>query len=77
MVTNDEDLVPISEAARRTGVNRTVIHRRVNSGELETFARPANHRVRLVRLADVEALKVLAPLAAEERRTAGRRQEDA
>lgn len=63
MEPHDEGLVSIAEAARATGLHRKVIERRIHSGALASFDLPSNRLVRLVRLADVEALKVPVPRA--------------
>jgi len=51
------DLVPIGEAAKRVGRSPHTLRKLVRAGELPAYAQPLDRRLRLVRLADVEALR--------------------
>ena len=55
-MTGDVDLVPIGAAAKRRGCSPATLRKLVRDGALPTYVRPLDRRLRLVRLADVEAL---------------------
>lgn len=55
---DDEQLVSLRRAELLTGITRRTITTKVDAGELESFVVPANSRLRLVRLADVQRLKI-------------------
>lgn len=54
-------LVSIAEASRMTGIHRNTLGGLVRRGALDTFELPLDRRLRLVRLAEVEALRVPVP----------------
>ena len=53
----EDDFITINEAAEELGVTRTTIWRRIKNGTLEVFQSQADQRERLVRRADILALK--------------------
>jgi hypothetical protein len=50
-----DEFLPLSQAARRVGMTEVAIRRRVRRGDLVAFADPRDLRVKLVRVADLEA----------------------
>lgn len=58
---NGEQLVSIMEASRLTGMHRNTISGLVRRGDLDSFALPSDRRLRLVRLADLEACRIPVP----------------
>ncbi len=52
-----EQLMTLTEAAEALGVSRFKISRLVREGAIRAFVSPLDRRQRLVRRADVEALK--------------------
>ena len=52
----ETDLLPIGAAAKRIGSSPNTLRKLVREGALPTFVRPVDRRLRLVRLADVDAL---------------------
>lgn len=52
-----DEFMTVGEAAESLGVNRTTVWRRIKSRGLQVFQLHADHRKRLVRRADIEALK--------------------
>ena len=58
----EEEFMTIGEVADELGVTRTTVWRRIKQGELEVFQSQADQRERLVRRADVEALKRPVPI---------------
>ncbi len=61
-----DDFATIQQAATLMGVSRWTLWRLVKEGRLQTYHSDANRRVKLVRRADVEALMVPKPIAADE-----------
>ena len=57
------DYVSIKEAARKLGCSPPTVDRLVESGELVAFRPPTDLRRRLVRVADLEAVKRPRPIA--------------
>lgn len=55
------DVVNLSEASRRTGIHRATLRRAIARGALQLYRCEADTRAKLVRLADVEALKMPVP----------------
>ncbi len=53
---DNDDLIGIGQAAKILGTSQTTLRRRVRDGLLPTYVRPLDRRVRLIRLADVQAL---------------------
>ncbi len=51
-----ETMIPIGRAAERIGSSPHTLRKLVREGQLQTYQRPTDRRLRLVRLADVEAL---------------------
>ncbi len=49
-------------AARMLGMSPRTVRRRVERGDLPAFRDPRNDRVRLLRVADLEALRVSPPV---------------
>ena len=54
-MTGEVDLIPIGAAAKRIGSSPATLRRLVRDGELPTYVRPLDRRLRLVRFADVDA----------------------
>jgi excisionase family DNA binding protein len=52
-----EDLMTLTAAAEALKVSRFKISRLIRDGDLQAFVSPLDRRLRLVRRADVEALK--------------------
>lgn len=61
-MTDDQDLICVTLAARRFGVSEPTFRRRVRDGLLPLFADPRDRRRRLVRIADVDRLGSSEPL---------------
>lgn len=53
---NDEFLC-LGDAARQMKTSRTLLFRRIRSGELPAFEDPLDRRRRLIRVADLESLR--------------------
>lgn len=51
------DLVGTLEAAQRYGTTPQTLRRRVLRGQLQTFVDPLDERRRLIRVADLEAMR--------------------
>jgi excisionase family DNA binding protein len=58
---SSEEFLSAAEAAELLGVTRFTISRLIRSGELATYKSPLNRRKKLVRRADVEALRQPVP----------------
>ncbi len=57
------DYVSIKEAARKLGCSPPTVDRLIAAGELVAFRPPTDLRRRLVRVGDLEALKLPRPIA--------------
>lgn len=57
------DFVSVREAARRLGCSPPTVDRLIAAGELPAFRPPTDLRRRLVRVADLEPLKLPRPIA--------------
>lgn len=67
---DESDYLTLTEAARRLGVSRWTLYRRIDEGALPVFLSPKNRRVKLVKRSDVDALRVVesaAPVAVRPR----------
>ncbi len=53
---NETDLLPVMKAAKRLGIAPTTLRMAIQRGELPAFRQPLDRRIRLVRIADVDAL---------------------
>ena len=56
-----DEYLTLTEAARLLGVSRWTLYRRIDEGALTVYQSPSNRRVRLVKRADVEALRTPVP----------------
>lgn len=52
-----DDYLTMQKAAEHLGVSYWTVYRLVKAGTLRTYASPVNRRVKLVRRADLEALR--------------------
>ncbi len=59
------DLVTLTEAAKRIGTTTFTLRRRIAEGELDAFANPLDRRARLVRAADLERYAAIRPLTGD------------
>ncbi len=55
-------MVACGEAARRLGVSPPTLRKRIRRGEVATFRDPMNDRIKLVRVDDLEAMRVPRPI---------------
>ena len=53
---DESEFWTLTEAARRLGISRWTLYRRIDEGALTAYQSPANRRVKLVRRSDVERL---------------------
>ncbi len=58
---DDQEFVGSNEAAKRLGVAPLTLRQRIRRGELPIFLDPLDSRRRLVRTADLEALRTIRP----------------
>ena len=58
-----DDYLTLTEAARLLGVSRWTLYRRIDEGALPVYQSLSNRRVRLVKRADVDALRSPVPEA--------------
>jgi len=63
-MTIDPDYVAVSTAAEMLGISRLTMRRRVRADAVPTFADPRDQRYVLIKVADVEQLRVPRPLTA-------------
>jgi hypothetical protein len=61
-----QEFIGSKEAARRLGVAPLTLRQRIRRGEVPIFEDPLDARRRLVRMADLEALKQIRPARREE-----------
>ena len=64
---NDPEYIGHNEAARRYKIALLTIRRRVQRGDLAVYADPLDDRRKLLRVADIEALKRPQPARLRER----------
>jgi excisionase family DNA binding protein len=55
---DESGYLTLTEAARRLGVSRWTLYRRIDEGALTVYRSDRDRRVRLVKRSDVEALAV-------------------
>ena len=56
-----DEYLTLTEAARLLGVSRWTLYRRIDEGVLTVYLSPSNRRVRLVKRAEVDALRAPVP----------------
>jgi len=63
------DLVTLTEGAKRLGVSTFTLRRRIAEGEISAWANPLDRRARLVRAADLERYAAPRPLSGDRCKT--------
>jgi excisionase family DNA binding protein len=56
---DEREFLTLTDAARRLGVSRWTLYRRIDEGALTVYESPANRRAKFVKRSDVEAMGVL------------------
>lgn len=59
-----DQLVTCGEAARRLGVSPPTLRKRIRRGDVATFRDPMNDRIKLLRVEDLEAMRIPRPIVA-------------
>ena len=54
-MSREEEFIPMMKAAERLGISLVAFRRRVRRGEIAVYGSPRDHRLRLVRVDDLNA----------------------